>query len=64
MELNKNKTIEKRAKKISIEHENEIVNLKMQYEEKLKGVLSVEAKKVTPNSISYLFFFLLFDLIC
>jgi len=47
MELGKNKTFEKRAKKINIEHENEIVNLKMQYEEKMKGVLSVEAKKVT-----------------
>ena len=55
MELGKNKTIEKRAKKTNIEHENEIVNLKMQYEEKLKGVLSVEAKKVT--KILYFFYY-------
>jgi hypothetical protein len=46
IELCKNRSIEKRMKSTNSEYEQYITNLKMQYEEKLKGLMPACLKKV------------------
>ena len=51
-EKNRHREIEKMNKLANIENEHYIINLKMEYEEKIKGLLPSEIRKV--NKMSFL----------
>ena len=46
LEKNRTKIIENKYKSINAQHQHNIIHLKMQYEEKLKGLLPIGVKKV------------------
>jgi len=46
VEKNRHREVEKMNKLSNIENEHYIVNLKMEYEEKMKGLLPIEVRKV------------------
>ena len=46
LEKNRHREVEKMNKLANIENEHYIVNLKMEYEERMKGLLPIEVRKV------------------
>ena len=56
-EKNRHREIEKMNKLANIENEHYIINLKMEYEEKIKGLLPSEIRKVSVSAF-YMQFFL------
>lgn len=53
-ETSRNKSVEKKLKQITLEQEQYVTNLKLQYEERLKGLIPLELKKDYEETIAAL----------